>query len=611
MPHRHSSSLTNPLVGIYFGIFSACLAAIVILLLILEQLGVTQETLKLAMAVGAMLLFATVGAGAYTSRMREFATAGRRVPAFYSGLGISVATIGGAGLTGLSGALFLAGHDMLFLGLGLVAGLAVMVMLIAPFLRKFGAPTVPGYLGMRFESGTVRLLGAAVAVVPLLLLLVAEIKIAVTAASWLTPLAPATTAALVVILLVGTVAPGGARSLAWSSAAQALAVLVAVLVPASIAAVMETNLPFSQLTHGPLMRAVGRLEAAQEVPVPLAGLLTLEIPGAGLQAITGRFGTVFGSIGPLAFVLATLSVVVGIAGSPALLTRTMSAPTVFECRKAIAWAVVLVGLLVMTLSAVAVFERHILMTAVAGQPAAKPPASVVALVELGLAAIDPRHTRLQAGSLLVDRDATLVAMPLLLGLPAMVTSLVAAGILAAALAAAAASLSQIGLILGEDVINAPDSWRSSDLHRLTTCRLAIGAAAGCAGLVAGTTEGNPLLLMLLALSFSGSALFPVLLLSIWWKRLNAYGAIAGISLGFVVALTMVGSAEIAGIGLSPLLAPAIAAPLAIAVAMLVSHLTGVPDRHILELVRDLRVPGGETLYDREVRQARQRHPQLR
>ena len=61
------------------------------------------------MALGAMALFAAVGAGAYTSRITEYINAGRRVPAFYNGLVLATAALGGAGITGLAGTLFLVG----------------------------------------------------------------------------------------------------------------------------------------------------------------------------------------------------------------------------------------------------------------------------------------------------------------------------------------------------------------------------------------------------------------------------------------------------------------------------------------------------------------------
>jgi cation/acetate symporter len=610
MQHRHGASLADPMLGVYFGIFAACLAAVVLLLLIFEQLGMAEASLKTAMAGISVALFATIGIGAYTSRARDFLAAGRRVPAIYNGIAMSIVVPGGVGLVGLAGSLFLAGFDTLCVGVGMVAGLTVSVMLIAPFLRKFGAPTVPSFLGQRFESGSVRLLAASVAVVPLMLVAIAEIKIAIMAAAWLTPLPPAVSGLLIVLVLIVTVAPGGVRSLSWSTAAQAMVVLVAILLPAGIAAVMETNLPFGQLSHGPLLRAVGRIEAVQAVPVPVAGLLAVDFPDVGLQPITGRFATTFGTIGPMAFVLMALAVLAGVAGSPALLARAATTPSVYDTRKSFGWAVAFVGILLMTFSSVAVFERDILVNSIAGQPAAAIPTGLQRLVDLGLASVESRPARMTATSVLFDRDGMLIALPVLLGMPLAVVNLVAAGVLSAALAGAAASVAQLGIIIGEDVINAPAAQRMSDPQRLWVCRLAIAAGAALAGFGAVLAGGDPLLLLLHAFAISGSALFPVLALSIWWKRTTTTGAIGGMAAGFVIAVLLV-LADMSSLGLPALLAPAVAIPAAICATMVLSHLTPAPGRHILEMVRDLRVPGGETIHDREARQARHRAPRTR
>ena len=610
MPYRPGAPHADPMLGVYFGIFAACLAAGVLLLLIFEQLGLAEASLKTAMAGVSIALFVTIGLGAYTNRAREFLFVGRRVPAIYNGMAMAIAGPGGVGLVGIAGSLFLAGFDMLCIGVGIVAGLTVSVMLIAPFLRKFGAPTVPSFLGQRFESGTVRLLAASVASVPLMLIAVAEIKIAIMAGAWLLPLSSASAALLVVLVLVATIAPGGVRSLSWSTAAQSMVVLVAILLPAGIAAVMETNLPFGQLSHGPLLRTIGRIEAAQNVPIPVAGLLAVDLPDVGLQPITGRFATTFGTIGPLAFVLLALSVLAGIAGSPSLLARSATTPSVYDTRKSMGWAVALVGVLLMTFSSVAVFERDLLLNAFVGHPSAAVPTGLQRLVDLGLASVESRPTRMTATSVLFDRDGTLLALPILLGMPLAVVNLVAAGVLAAALAGAAASVTQLGVIIGDDVINAPAGERSSDAQRLWVCRLAITAAAALAGFGAVLVGGDPLLLLLHGLAISGSALFPVIALSIWWKRATTAGALAGMATGFVTA-ALVMLADLSSIGLPALLAPAIAVPAAVAATMLVSHLTPAPGRHILELVRDLRVPGGETIHDREARQARHRGTRTR
>jgi cation/acetate symporter len=69
--------------------------------------------------------------------------------------------------------------------------------------------------------------------------------------------------------------------------------------------------------------------------------------------------------------------------------------------------------------------------------------------------------------------------------------------------------------------------------------------------------------------------------------------------------------DLTSLGLPGLIAPVIAVPAALIAAGIGSYLTPAPGRHILELVRDLRIPGGEAIYDREMRQARQRGQRTR
>jgi cation/acetate symporter len=502
--------------------------------------------------------------------------------------------------------LFLIGSDALCIGLGMVAGLVASVMLIAPFLRKFGAPTVPSYLGARFESSSVRLLAASIAAVPLMLLTLAEIKIAISMLSWLTALPSGLAAMAIIAILIVTITPGGVRSLSWSSAAQAIAILVAIMLPAAIVAVMETNLPFGQLSHGPIVRKLGRIEAEQGILVAIATPLALELPGMGLQPIAGRFASAFGSVGPIAFVLATFSILAGVAGSPSLLSRAVTSPSVYETRKSIGWAVALVGLLVMTLSSIAVFERDLLFTSLANQSPGSLPAGLQRLVDHGLAAIDGETARLTSRQILFERDGMLTALPILMGMPLAVVNLVAAGILAAALAGAAASLTQLGIVVGEDVVNAPGRWSAGEAQRIMVCRIALVAMAVLAGAGAVLARGDPLMLMLYAFSISGSTLLPVVLLSIWWKRMTPGGAIFGLAAGFATAVTFMVVADTTAFGVPAMLAPIAAGPLAIAAIIVATHLTPAPGRHILEMVRDLRVPGGETIHDREARQARQK-----
>ncbi|HWK39046.1 MAG TPA: sodium:solute symporter, partial [Hyphomicrobium sp.] len=112
---------------------------------------------------------------------------------------------------------------------------------------------------------------------------------------------------------------------------------------------------------------------------------------------------------------------------------------------------------------------------------------------------------------------------------------------------------------------------------------------------------DPLRLMLWSLALSASTFFPVLVLSIWWKRMNAFGAIASMSCGFGVALLIILAAEAGIVGLDGALAGLFGLPAGVLGATLASITTPGPSRSMLELVREIRIPGGEVIYDREMR----------
>ena len=609
MTARLRPHLSHPLLGLYFGIFVASLAAVVLLLLIFEQLGVAEGRLRFALTAGSIALYAGVGAAAFTRDPGRYVLASRRIPSLLAGLALAITAIGGTGLVAVSGALFLAGFDALCVPMGVIAGLVAMAVLIAPYFRKMGAPSVPGFLGMRFDSQVVRLAAASVAAPPLLLLIVAEIKIALLAVSWLVDWPEGLTTVLLGLTLAITLVPGGVRSLAWSSAAQSMAALLAVLIPATIIAVMLTNLPLGQMSHGPVMRSLGRMELAQNLPASIATPLTFELPRQAPQPIAGRYATPFGSVGASAFVLALLSIMAGIAASPAHLGRSAVTPSVFETRKSIGWSVLIAGVVIMTLSANAVFFRDVLMNQLAGAAFDSLPAGLRALVDAGFATVDPTATKLTATSIAFRRDGTLLALPILMGFPLALVLVVAAGVLAAALAAAAASLTQLAVIIGEDVVIGLPGETPAPSQRMLAARLATVVLAGLGSWCASVATRDPMDLVLWSLVLSGSTFFPVLLLSIWWKRINVWGALAGMVTGFGVALVGLVLGVFDLTQFPEELASVFGIPFGLVAAVVASLLTPAPVRHVLETVRDVRIPGGETLHDRELRLQRQKRAQ--
>jgi cation/acetate symporter len=601
MAFTSRTRLVNPRLGTYFGIFAAAFAAIVLMAMMLEQLGATDALVRLTVFASPILLYAGIGVMSATREPQDYFACGRRVPAFFNGLALGIAALGGAGFLALTGAFFIIGFDALCLSIGWYAGLVFATLLFVPFFRKVGAFTVPTFLGRRFDSRTVRVVAAGVLSVPILLLLAAEARFAAYASAWLLGQSERLTAVLVVSCAAAIVIAGGMRSLTWTSAAQGIAALLALAVPATIVAVMVSNLPLPQMTHGNVLRALSRVEVARNLPIIVAPNWAVELPGEGIEMLGKRMLQAFGSVGGLGFIIMSFVVATGIAASPTLLPRSGTTPGVYEARKSGGWAVLVVGLVLLTLPAVAVYLRSFVLDQVVNMPPDRLPVWFQLLQQAGIARIDARAPLVGLGNVGFERDAVLFALPIAAGLPQVIVYLSLAGALAAALAALAASMVAAAAILSEDVVHGLPNETVPDSARVGTARLALLGVAFVTVWLAIAAPADPLQLFLWALTFSASASFPVILLSIWWKRTNAWGALAGMATGSTVAMFMVLLSEIGAITLPSVLAAAVALPLAIGATIVVSIMTPAPGKHVLDMLRDGRVPGGETLYDRETR----------
>jgi cation/acetate symporter len=223
------------------------------------------------------------------------------------------------------------------------------------------------------------------------------------------------------------------------------------------------------------------------------------------------------------------------------------------------------------------------------------------LVDLGFVRIATGAERLTFTSFEFARDTVLFSLPVAAELPGVFVYFTAAGVVAAALVAASAATVTLANILAEDVINGL-SWEPlpSDA-RLWLGRVAIGGVALFGGAITLMAPTDPLRLLLWCLALTGSTLFPVLVLSIWWKRINAFGAMAGLVCGFSVAVLTILAGEASILGLDGALSGILGLPAGALAAVLASLATPGPNRSMLELVLEIRVPGGEVVYDREMR----------
>jgi cation/acetate symporter len=369
---------------------------------------------------------------------------------------------------------------------------------------------------------------------------------------------------------------------------------------ATTVSVIVTSLPIPQLANGPMVRGLVRNEAGAGLQLVNVWPLAFELPREGFAVLTKPYTQPFGAIGPLAFVLGTFAIATGIGTAPWLLPRVAASPGVYEARKALGWATVFSGLALLTISSVAIFMRDFALDAVMNERIGPLPKWLFDAAASHLVTFDQTATQLGFDGLKFDRDGVLFALPIATGLPQAFTYLLLAGALAAALVTAGATTVSLAAVLGEDVVQGMSWEPGSAKNRVWVTRGFVVIVAMCGAALTIIAPTDPLRLVLWALPITGASLFPVMILSVWWKRLTAPGAIAGVVTGFATAALAILLSEAGAISTPSPIAGILGLPISLALAIAVSLLRPATTRHAVEVVRDIRVPGGEIIYDRDM-----------
>jgi cation/acetate symporter len=595
--------LVNPRLGTYFGIFVSAFAAVALISLLLEQLQTHDMWVRAAFFIVPIGLYCGYAALSFTDDRADYFSAGRRIPAAFNGLVTAVSTLGGTGFIAITGSFFLIGVDAFALSTGWLSGLVVATVLIVPFMRKFGAYTLPSYLGRRFVSRTVRIVSAAILSVPILLLFAAEIRFGARVAGQLLQQSDLIMGLVLALVSACVVASGGMRSVTWSGVAKGLAALLALMVPITIVSILISTVPIPQMTHGTLLRSLARLESARGLPTLFATPFKFDLPGLVAEPLGKTFLRNFGAIGTMGYILTVTALMAGIAALPTQLMRSGVSPAVYEARKSMGWAVLITGFVFLTLAAIAVYLRGMVLEQVIGISPDRAPLWFKSLLQMGVVTLAKSATTVTVSAVAFQRDAVLFVLPIAAGFPMALHYLALAGGLAACLAAMTASLQCLSMMISEDIIHGMHRDAPPDRVRVLTARVAVGIVV-VAGLALSWVPADPLNLALWGLMLSAASGFPVLVLSVLWKRMNSWGATLGLISGFGTAIVILLGGEMTS--------SESALPIAAVAGMFVSTLSTVvaskmsvvPSRHVLDLVRDMRTPGGETLYDRELRIAK-------
>lgn len=607
----------NPRLGTHYAILASVLAALLIVLALLEQLGIRKLWLSHVMIIVPLIVYLTVAVLTRTLDLHEFFSVSRRIPPVFGGLAFAMTAIGGVGLICLAGSLYLIGFDALALVAGWIAGFAVAGVLFVPFMRKAGAYTLPGFLKLRFDSPLVGAVAALLVLPPAMILLAAELHIGAFVASLFASVSFEFAVALAGALVIVTLVLGGLRSLSWTQSVQYTVALAGLLVPLFIVSVQETNLPLPQLTYGWLLEELSANELKVGATALTPPALLEGLPGERPEAAIKPFLQAFGAISQVDFAMLAFCILCGTAALPALLLRSGTATNTQQSRKLVGWATVFLGLFLISAPAYAVFAKHLTLAQITGTSPTDMPAWINSLRGAGLADFADRNGdgAIGATELLIARDGVVLSLPIMAGLPFILVVFAATAGIAASLAAGAAHAFAAGSSISNDLFHGILARNATTAKRLIVARAAMVALVAGAAWYVTISDFDVLEALIASLSLAGACFLPVMMLAVLWKRTTKWGAVAAMLTGAVVAgghmMLQLSGTGFLWPGLSGLLAGILGIPAGLIAGVAASLITPAPSPQINALVDDMRDPSGEALYDKAMRLAAVRNrPEL-
>jgi cation/acetate symporter len=307
------------------------------------------------------------------------------------------------------------------------------------------------------------------------------------------------------------------------------------------------------------------------------------------------------------FLALVFCLMVGTAALPHILMRYYTTPSVREARQSVTWSLFFIFLLYFSAPALAVLVKYDIYTILVGTPFDKLPAWVAAWRNVDSTLINIADINgdgiLQRAEIAIGGDIVVLATPEIAGLPYVVSGLVAAGGLAAALSTADGLLLTIANALSHDLYYKMIDPTASTTKRVTVSKVLLLVVAIAAASVAAQKPADILFLVSAAFSFAASSFFPALVLGIFWRRANKWGATLGMIAGlgttfYYMATTQAWLRSVFGVtkpvelwwDIQPISAGLFGIPVGFAVIIIVSLLTPAPDKETQELVDHVRYP---------------------
>lgn len=548
-------------------------------------------------------LYVVVAIRSRAASTKDFYVAGTGVSPLANGMATASDWMSAASFISMAGMISFLGYDGSVYLMGWTGGYVLLALLVAPYLRKFGAFTVPEFVGDRYESQAARVVAVACAVFVSFVYVSGQMRgVGIVFSRFLE--VDVTWGVVIGMGIVFFYAVlGGMKGITYTQVAQYCVLIFAYMMPAIFLAVTMTGTPVPQLGFG---------GADPDTGVFLLDKLD------GLHRDLGFAAYTDGAKSMIDVAFITAALMVGTAGLPHVIVRFYTVPKVRHARTSVGWALVFIAILYTAAPAVAVFARTNLLDTVSGRPYAEMPEWFTKWEGTGLVEFQdhdgdgriryvgpdylPAPGESGQNELVVDRDVMVLANPEISGLPNWVVGLVAAGGLAAALSTAAGLLLVVSSAISRDLLKRA-LWRSiSEKGELRAARISAAAAVLAAGYLGVRPPGVVAETVAFAFGLAASSFFPAIVLGIFTKRLNRWGAVAGMVAGisftaayifyFRFANPAADTPEHWWFGVSPEGIGTVGMLVNFAVALTVSRLTPPPSSRIRAMVDEMRVPKG-------------------
>ena len=590
--------------GIYTGGFLAFFA----LMAFFETLGMGAKWIGILFVLFTVVIYAFIGILSRTMAVEAYYVAGRSVPPVFNGMATAADWMSGASFVAMAGGIFMSGHPYMAFIVGWTGGYILVATLMAPYLRKFGCYTVPDFIGTRYGGKLTRFVAIVVLVVASFTYVTAQITATgtIAARAFQIPFEIGVWMGLVGILVCSML--GGMRAVTWTQVAQYIVLIIAYLIPIFWMSIKQGFGFLPHLEYGGAVQRIMELE-------PLIGVGTAAVDSVpGLKTLTALHATPPDTaLAAWKFVTLVACMMIGTASLPHILMRYFTTPSVRDARTSVAWSLFFIFLLYFSAPALATFSKLQLIdpnlaTSIIGSSIDQ--VNALAWIQnwanIGLLAIRDSNADgiLQINEFFLNPDIIVLATPEIAGLPYVISGLVAAGGMAAAMSTADGLLLAMANALSHDLYYKIIDPKAEVKKRLLTARVLLLVIGAGGAAVASLKLTGILGAVAWAFCFAMSGLFVPLVLGVWWKRANRPGALAGMIVGLGMGwwyLLAVRNPE-AWYGLAkPWLGLddlrfGIVGTTASAIAMVVvTLLTKEPDAETQRMVDEVRIPSGDTI----------------